>query len=117
MADPLDTLARRVENEPFFLASTLALFAHSEALDEEALCRFLHIPRESLAMLRLCRAPDEEPSAFQDDVKRIAERFGGDVDALADAVRRGQALQRLRQTAAAGGTLLAARDAEEDPQP
>ena len=29
----------------------------------------------------------------------------------------GQALLRLRQTAAAGGTLLAARDAEEESQP
>jgi hypothetical protein len=117
MANPLERLARRVDNEPSFLASTLALFAQSEALNEEALCRFLHCHRESFVMLRLCRTPDEDPSAFQDDVKRIAERFGADVDALAEAVRRGQALQRLRQTAAASGTLLAARDAEEEPQP
>ncbi len=117
MADPLDALARRAENEPFFLASTLALFARSEALDDEALCRFLRCPPESFAMLRLCRTPDEDPSAFQRDVKRIAERFGTDVDALTDAVRRGQALHHLRQAAAAGGTLLAARDAEEEPRP
>lgn len=117
MADPLDTLARRVENEPFFLASTLALFARSEEMDEEALCRFLRCPRESFAMLRLCRTPDEEPSAFQGDVRRIAERFGTDENALAEAVRRGQALHRLRQAATGGGTLLAARDAEEEPQP
>jgi hypothetical protein len=116
MADPLERLARRVENEPFFLASTLALFARSETLDDEALCRFLHCPPEKFAMLRLCRTPDEEPSAFQRDVKRIAERFGCDENALADAVRRGQALQRLRR-AAAGGTLLAARDSEEEPEP
>jgi hypothetical protein len=116
VADPLDTLARRVENEPFFLASTLALFARSEELDDEALCRFLRCPPESFAMLRLCRTPDEDPSVFQRDVKRIAERFGTDENALAEAVRRGHALQRLRQTAA-GGTLLAARDAEEEPRP
>jgi hypothetical protein len=116
VADPLNTLARRVENEPFFLASTLALFARSEAMDDEALCRFLCCPKESFAMLRLCRTPDEDPSAFQRDVKRIAERFGADGDALTEAVRRGQALQRLRQ-AAVGGTLLAARDAEEEPRP
>ncbi len=115
MADPLDTLARRVENEPFFLASTLALFARSEELDDEALCRFLRCPRESFAMLRLCRTPDEDPSAFQRDVKRIAEAFGVDLNALAEAVRRGQALQRLRK-ATASGTLLAARDAPEEPR-
>ena len=116
MADPLETLARRVENEPFFLASTLALFARSEVLDDDALCRFLRCPPESFAMLRLCRTPEEDPSGFQRDVKRIAERFDADKDALAEAVRRGQALQRLRQ-AAASGTLLAARDAEEEPRP
>lgn len=116
MTDPLDTLARRVEHEPFFLASTLVLFARSEGLDEEALCRFLRCPPESFAMLRLCRTPDEEPSAFQRDVQRIAERFSADVDALAEAVRRGQALQRLQQ-ASASGTLLAARDDEEESLP
>jgi hypothetical protein len=114
MADSVDRLARRLENESFFLASTLALFAQSEALDDEALCRFLRCPPESYAMLRLCRTPDEDPSAFQRDVKRIAERFGTDENALAEAVRRGQALYRLRY-AAASGTLLAARDAEEEP--
>src|SRR5579871_3289220 len=99
MTDPLDTLARRVESDPFFLASTLVLYARSEALDEEALCRFLCCPRESFAMLRLCRTPDEEPAGFQRDVKRIAERFGLDENALAEAVRRGQTLQRLRLAA------------------
>ncbi len=115
MADPLDALARRVESEPFFLASTLALFARSEALDEETLCRFLRCPRESFAMLRLCRTPDEEPTGFQRDVKRIAERFGLDENALAEAIRRGQTLQRLQQ-ASASGTLLAARDGQQEPQ-
>lgn len=115
MNNPLETLAQRAEREPFFLASTLALFARSEILDEAGLCRFLRCPPESFAMLRLCRTPDEEPSAFQRDVKRIAERFDVDENALAEAVRRGQALQRLKQ-ATAGGTLLAARDAREGPR-
>ena len=116
MADPLDRLARRAEDEPFFLASTLALFARSEELDDESLGRFLHCPPESMAMLRLCRTPDEEAAAFQREVQQIAERFGVNADALTEAVRRGQALQRLQKTAARG-TLLAARDAEEEPLP
>jgi hypothetical protein len=115
MTDPLETLARRVEKEPFFLASTLVLFAQSEGLDEEALCRFLRCPQESFAMLRLCRTPDADPTSFQRDVKRIAERYGADADALAEAVRRGQTLQRLQQ-AVVGGTLLAARDGKEEPR-
>ena len=67
-------------------------------------------------MLYLCRTPDEDPIGFQRDVTRIAERFGADADALAEAVRRGQALQRLRQ-ASSSGTLLAARDAQEELRP
>lgn len=117
MVDPLDSLVHRVEDEPFFLASTLALFARSEELDDDALCRFLRCPKESFVMLRLCRTPDEDSSGFQRDVKRIAERFDVDADALTEAVRRGQALQRLRRSSSAGGTLLAARDAEEEPPP
>jgi hypothetical protein len=108
-------MARRVQNEPFFLASTLVLFARSEGLDKETLCRFLRCPPESFAMLCLCRTPDEEPTGFQRDVKRIAERYGADADALAEAVRRGQTLQRLQQ-AVVGGTLLAARDGKEEPR-
>ncbi len=115
MADPLDALARRVESEPFFIASILALFARSEALDDEALCRVLRCPWESFAMLRLCRTPDEEQTGFQRDIKRIAERFGIDENALAEVVRRGQALQRL-QRSASSGTLLAARDGKEEPR-
>jgi hypothetical protein len=115
MGNPLDFLARRASERPSYLGSTLALFAESEKMDDEGLCRFLRCPAETLPMLRLCRTPDEDPPGFQRDVQRIAERFGADADALSEAVRRGQALRRLRQTS--GGTLLAARDAEEGPQP
>jgi hypothetical protein len=115
MSDPLETLARRVQADPFFLASPLALFAGSEGMDDDALARFLRCPKEALTMLRLCRTPDEEPPGLQRDVRRIAERFGADEDALTEVVRRGQALRRLRESAAAsGGTLLAARDPDPD---
>src|SRR5262245_7985431 len=115
MGDPLELLARRVEADPFFLASTLALFAGSEGMADAALAQFLRCPTEALTMLRLCRTPDEEPPGFQRDVRRIAERFGADEDALTEAVRRGQALRRLRESAAPpGGTLLAARDPDPD---
>src|SRR5262245_4679697 len=115
MGDPLESLARRVEADPFFLASTLALLAGSERMGADARAGPLHCPKEALTMLRRCRPPDEEPPGFQCDVRRIAERFGADEDALAEAVRRGQALRRLRESAAApGGTLLAARDPEVD---
>jgi hypothetical protein len=117
MSQALERLARRMADDPAFLAAPLALYARSAALDDAALCTLLRCPPEQLTALQLCRAPDAEPaSAFRRDVTAIADRFGLDADALATAVRHGQALQRLRQPdAAAAGMLLAARD--RSPQP
>jgi hypothetical protein len=115
MAKPLEYLAGRASERPFYLGSTLALFAESEQFDDSGLCRFLSCPVGTLPLLRLCRTPDEAPTDFRRDVQKIAERFGVNTDALAEAVRRGQALRRLRKTS--GGTLLAARDAEGEPEP
>jgi hypothetical protein len=115
MSDPLEALARSLESDSFFLASTLALFARSEQKDDAALAQFLRCPPETLTMLRLCRTPDEDPTGLQRDVQRIAERFGADEDALLEAVRRGQALRCLRQApASSSGTLLAARDLDDE---
>jgi len=109
MSEALDRLARRVAGDADFLAAPLALYCRSAGLDDAGLCAVLRCPPERLTALRLCRAPDAEPaSAFRRDVAAIADHFGLDADALAAAVRRGQALLRLRQPADAG-TLLAAR--------
>ena len=118
MSEPLEILANRVADDPFFLASALALYAQSEELDDAGLSRFLGCPMEMLPMVRLCRMPVGEMPGFQQDVERITLRFGLNADALAEAVRRGQVLQRLRLgSAAAPGTLLAARDPDAEKEP
>jgi hypothetical protein len=116
MADPLDWLAKRAEQEPFFLASVLAAYAHSEGLDDAGLSAALGCPLRELTMVRLCRAPRTEPPEFWEDVTAVAERFGMDPMRLAVAVKRGRVLLRLRE-AAPGGFLAAARDHEPEPPP
>ncbi len=111
MANHLEAMARRLEEDPFFLACPLRLYAASEQLDEEALAQSFGSSGETLIMLRLCRAPRAE--TFRADVDRIASRFQINGDLLAEAVRRGQALLQMRKTSGLPGTLMAARDAED----
>ncbi len=119
MADALEALAARAAGEPFFLACPLAAYASSEGIDDARLAAALGCPAQELAMLRLCRAPRAEPGKFWDDVNEVAVRFGIDPNVLADAVRRGQVILRLREAWAgasrAGGSLLAARDTDAPP--
>jgi len=115
MNEHLERLARRVADDPFFLAPALALYAHSAGLNDLALAAHLECPMEVLPLLRLCRMPRAQPPGFAQDVDRIAERFAVRADVLAEVVRRGQGLLRLRQAeklaqADSAGFLLAARD-------
>jgi hypothetical protein len=117
MAEPLENLALRLENDPFFLGSILKLFARSAGLEEPHLAERLGCSLQTLVLVRLCRSPREEPGLFQKDIARIVAKYQLDADVLTDAVRRGQAILHLRarQTGAAG-TLLAARDGEPIPE-
>jgi hypothetical protein len=117
MTDPLEGLASRAEGESFFLAPVLAAYAQSEGLDDAGLAAALGCPPGELAMLRLCRAPRTERREFWDDVTRIAERFGIGPDRLAEAVKRGRVVLRLRAAdpGSGGGFLMAARDPEPPP--
>ena len=115
MSERIDALARRVRDDPFFLASALQDYARSERLDRQALADVLACPVEALAPLGLCRRPRPDPPLFRRDVDRIAARFGSDADALAEIVRRADALAGLRRAATGErGLLMAARDREED---
>jgi hypothetical protein len=108
----LEHLARRLPDAPDFLACALAGYARSERLDDTGLAARLGCPVQTLTHLRLCRCPRERAPLFRQDVVQIAGRFGVDADALAEAVRRGQALYHLRDPAGGAGFLLAARYGE-----
>ena len=111
MTSRIDAFARRVEADPFFLAPALADYARSEHLDELGLAEALGCPVDTLSRLRLCRRPRPDPISFRADIDKIASRFTVHADVLAEAVRRSDALSRLRQTTTEGhGLLMAARD-------
>jgi hypothetical protein len=111
MAEALEQLAKRLEKDPFFLACPLRIYAQSEKLDEAQLAHRLGCPTDALIRIRLCRAPAGDAAAFQGDIERLAAEFHLDASVLIEAVRRGQALLRMRASTPTQ-TLLAARDAE-----
>lgn len=114
MANRLESLARRVEENPGFLASALADYARSEALSADALAAQLGCDVRQLGKLRLCRRPRFGSEPFSADVARIASEFGIDRDILLEAVRRADALAALRDVVGDAGYLMAARDRAED---
>lgn len=112
MSNHLENMARRLESDPFFLACALKLYQTSEGLSDDALAAFLDCSKESLVSIRLCRAPEGEEDSFLDEIGRIATRFSVNGDALAEAIRRGQALFHMARRETGSGTLLAARDGD-----
>jgi len=122
VSDALESLARRVASDPFFLAAPLARYALRHGLDDAALAARLGCRPEVLTDLRLCRNPHPEAPRFWQDVERIATHFGLDAARLAETVRSGQGLLRLAQQPEAraedaAGYLMAARDEEPQPPP
>ena len=118
MTTPLEALAHKVGNDPFFLAAVLADYAHAEALDDAGLCAALGCRAEDLPMLKLCRTPRGDGQRFREDIADIAGRFGLEAARLTAVVRQGQVVGELRKVAAASaepGFLLAARDAPPPP--
>jgi hypothetical protein len=111
MSKNLENLARRLEADPFFLASALSLFQKSERFSEDAMAAHFQCSLETLALIRLCRAPAGEKHTFFSEIKQIAGKYAVDADVLAAAVRRGQALLLIQGGRAHSG-LLAARDGE-----
>ncbi len=117
MTTPLERLARRTTTDPFFLGFRLAGYARLHQLDDAALAARLGGEVELLAAIRLCRAPRTEPAEFRDDVRCVAEKFGLNPKALAEAAKPGLATTRCDEAAAeehsTPGVFLAARDRDE----
>jgi hypothetical protein len=115
MTDPLLPLAARVATDPFFLASALTLYAHSEELDDAGLAAHLRCSVEQLPLIRLCRLPRRDPHERREDVRVIAGHYHLDEQALLEVVKRAWVIQRFRDAAATGAGLMAARDREQSP--
>jgi hypothetical protein len=110
MSERAAALARRVEDDPFFLASALAAYARAQEWSEEQLAARLGCTPAQLTAVRLCRKPRGSAKEFQQDVQRIAERFQIDSMVIVEAVRLADALHALRPMPQESGFLIAARD-------
>src|SRR5438067_11844962 len=84
---PLGRLARRASADPFFLGFRLAEFARVHELGDPALADRLGCDPTSLPAVRLCRAPRPDPAGFREDVLCVAEAFGLNPRALAEAAK------------------------------
>lgn len=105
-------MSKRVDHDPFFLAWALRVYAESEAMGDLELASFLGGESDGLPALRLCRRPSSASPAFREELRAIAGRFGLKSEALAEVLRRGEALESLR-AAEGEGLLMAARDRPE----
>lgn len=119
MTRPLDLFARRVESNPWFLASAMAVYAQSEGLNDERLASTLGCSVADLTCLRLCRRPLSEPyEAFRRDIDALVRAYGVHADIMADVARRADAVDKLRGSksgiAEKHNALIAARDRERD---
>jgi hypothetical protein len=118
MTDDVLRTARRAGLDPYFLAFALAHYAEEKRMDEPALTAALGATVDTLAHARLCRMPRTDPAGFQEDVARIAAKFGLNREVLAKAVRHGQVVAEHRSDPAAMTpeeitAFLAARDKTE----
>lgn len=123
MSERLAALARRVANDPSFLAFALNEYGRAHDLSDAALAERLGCPSERLPAIQLCRMPRADPARFQADVDRIADVFRIDGDVVAEAARLAEvlvAMRRLHERGAQvlaeekGGYLMAARDRPEE---
>jgi hypothetical protein len=113
MSDRMAALARRVVDDPFFLAAALAAYARAEGLSDVLLAQRLGCTPVLLDTVRLCRTPRLSAREFQEDVDRIATVFQIDATVLAEVVRRADSLRAFRTVAEKrAGYLMAARDLE-----
>jgi len=117
-------LARRLKDNPGFMAYVLSVYQTQERLDDTALAEHLGTTVDLLSRLALCKRPSTASDRFADQVRQIAAYISTDPATVANIIRQVGSLETLakrpaaldsdRQTArrshAEAGLLAAARD-------
>lgn len=113
----LARMATFVEDDPFFVASALAVYRDDMHLGADDLAAYLGCAADALPRLALCRRPAENSPVYRDEIERIAAFVGAAPARLANIMRHADLAQRRNRAATRGG-LMAARDRRsEDSQP
>ncbi len=93
----LGDFARRLRTEEGFMAHLLQTYMRQEGMDEAQVAAQLGIAPRALVELAICLAPRAEPERFGQDVQSIADAVGADATELARIARRVQAVEALQQ--------------------
>lgn len=93
----MSSLARRLRDNPNFMARVLAGYQEQERLGDDALAEHLHTTPTALARLALCKRPDSSSPQFADQVRQIATYTNIDAAQLANMVRQVDSLEKLSE--------------------
>ncbi len=88
-------LARRLRDDPHYMANILAVYQQQERLDENELIGQLNTGLGNLVRLSLCKRPDANSPHFAEQIRQIAVYTGIEPSKLANIVRQVDALNIL----------------------
>jgi hypothetical protein len=88
-------LARRLRENPDFMAYVLAVYQAQEHLQNDDLVDRLNLRANMLARLALCKRPSAESPDFADQVRQIAAYAGVEPAVLAAVIRQVDSLEPL----------------------
>ena len=97
VAEQLSGLARRLQNNPGFMAQVLAAYQRQERLSDQALMAHLNTTSKMLTRLALCKKPDLNSSEFANQIRQIASYTEIEATQIANIVRQVESLQKLAE--------------------
>lgn len=100
---PLAGLARRLRDNPAYMAHILAIYQRHERLDEKALADHLGTTPEMLTRLALCKRPEANSPQFAQQVRQLAAYTQSEAGQLANLIRQVDSLERLADRPAVPG--------------
>ena len=104
------SVLRQTGRDPARVGHWLRRHRQAERMSPAELARWLGVSLEGLVLLSLCQTPRHDQ--FREDLEVICRRTGANESALAQILRRQQALARWTEQAPTGqGWLMAASDA------
>jgi hypothetical protein len=95
--EQLQGLARRLQDDPDFMAYVLVSYQEQERLSDDALAEYLSTTQAMLSRLALCRRPASNSPQFADEIRQIADYTNIDATHLANMVRQVSSLEKLAE--------------------
>src|SRR5947207_3141109 len=91
----LAALARRLRNDPRYMAYVLAVYQRQEDLMDDELIQELGTLPTLVVRLAICKRPDSSSSQFAEQVRELADYTLSDATQLASILRQVDAIEKL----------------------